>query len=905
MATQEEKIRDRGVRAFRGLLWLYPPPFRERFGEELVRCFRLDRDRARFKGRLGALRFWRHTLSDLARTALTEWYSAIREAPAEVDMHTLFADMRFSIRSLGRNARVTLLAAVTLALGIGAITAILSVTKSVLLDPLPYPDSERLTLIWAELPRAGFVRFPISGPELDDLRTRSKSFEEFASIWTTVGALVEENEPETVRIGLVTWNFPSLLGAQPILGRTFEPPEEGAGVQKSVVISEELWQRRFGGEPSVLGRSVRIDGGWGFPGGTYTVVGVLPASFRLVMPSDAGVATDPDVYVPFGSNLTAGPRGLYYLRTVGRMRPGTTLEQAREEIRIIGEQVSSEYPDYAVTGRAFNVVSLKGDAIGRARPVILALLVGTGFLLLITVANVANLLLARAAQRREEILLRTALGASSRQIGLQLITESILLATLGGLGGVALGAGILKPILALSPGSLPRPHEIVADPLVLGVAFVTSLFCGLLFGLAPVLASRKQQLYSALRSGTRAAGGTGQRGRNMLVVAELALAFVLSVGATLCFRTLEQLERVDMGFETDGVLTMELTLPGARYGTGLSLTNFTRELERRLREIPGVEAAGAINQLPLSDLPNWSSPYRLRSTENAEGDRNEADGRVVTPGYFEAVSATLVDGRFFMDSDDDKSEPVVVVDELLASKAWPGQKAVGQEVQVEVRKERGFIPVWARVVGVVRHMRHHDPRFQVREEFFVPFSQGARNQMGIAVRARGNPIDLSAPVQAAIAALDKDLAVTKVRPLEDYAEDARAVQRFTMLLAAGFAVMALFLGSLGLYGVVAYSVSCRQREIGLRLALGSTAAGIARWVLGQGAVLVLAGVGIGLVGALATGSLLQGLLFGVEASDPATLALVPLLLASVAILASWLPARRATRVDPAVVLREE
>ena len=391
----------------------------------------------------------------------------------------------------------------------------------------------------------------------------------------------------------------------------------------------------------------------------------------------------------------------------------------------------------------------------------------------------------------------------------------------------------------------------------------------------------------------------------MLVVAELALAFVVTVGATLCFRTLEKLERVDLGFQTQGVLTMELTLPLQRYGTGASLNNFTRELERRLSGVSSVEAAGAINQLPLSDLPNWSSPYRLRTAENAEAEANEADGRVLTPGYFDTVGATLVDGRFFTVSDDGESQHVVVVDELLAAKAWPGEKAVGQEIQVEVRKERGFVNVWARVVGVVQHMRHHDPRFEVREQFFVPFAQGARNQMGVAIRARGNPYDVSAPVQAAIAAIDKDLAISNVRLLEDYAQDARAVQRFTMVLAAGFALMALILGSLGLYGVVAYAVSCRRREIGLRLALGSTSAGIARWVLGQGAVLVLAGVGIGLVGALASGQLLQGLLFGVASSDSVTLTLVPLLLASVAILASWHPARRATRVDPAVVLREE
>lgn len=882
-------------RGLRLLLRLYPKAFRERYGDELVDS--LKRDRLR----LDAVPFWIHALSDTVSTALGEWRSRLPRFRLEVDVHSLTTDLRFTLRSLWSNARITIMAALTLALGIGASTVILSVTKGVLLDPLPYEDSSRLTLIWSEMSESNFTKYPISGPELHDLRTRSALFEEFASIWTTVGALVEDDEPETVRLGLVTWNFPSILGAEPVNGRLFAPADEGSGAGP-VLISEPLWERRFGGDPSVLGRAVRIDGGWGFPGGTFTVVGVLPESFRLVLPADAGVATELDVLVPFANDLKAGPRGLYYLRTIGRMRDDVTLEQARAEIRAIGEQIQSEFPEYDATGRGFNVVSLKGDAVARARPVIVALLVGTGFLLLITCANVANLLLARAAQRREEILVRTALGASSQQIGLQLLMESLVLATFGGIGGVVLGGWTLKPLLAVAPGSLPRAETIAADPVVLGVAFGTSLLCGILFGLAPVMASRRQQLYSALRSGARI---TSVRARNVLVAAELALAFVLIVGATLSYRTLDQLEQVDLGFETDRVLTMELTLPRQRYGAGVSLASFTRELERRLREIPGVEAAGAINQLPLSDLPNWSSPYHTRSTEASEDDTNEADGRVVTPGYFEAVGATLVNGRFFDDRDDENNRHVVIVDELLAERAWPGRRAVDREIQVQVRKERGFVTVWADVVGVVAHMRHHDPRFQVREQFFVPFSQGARNQMAIAVRARGNPLNLVTPVKAEIAAIDKDLAIANVRLLDDYARDARAVQRLTLVLAAGFAVMALVLGFLGLYGVAAFAVTSRQREIGLRMALGATAAGVTRWVLRQGVVIVLAGTAIGLAGALVTGRLLEGLLFGVAPSDPVTLTAVPILLAVVTLLASWLPARRATRIDPAVVLREE
>jgi putative ABC transport system permease protein len=890
---------------YRRLLGVYPRPFRDRFGDELIRCYRLDRARPRFRGVSGTLRFWTHTLIDLVKTATIERRRKRPRFRKGAPMSNLFHELRLAIRSGWRNGRVSFVAALTLALGIGASTAILSVTKGVLLDPLPYRDADRLALVWSEMAQSDFTRYPISGPELNDLRARSERFEEFASIWTTTGALVENDEPETVRLALVTWNFPSILGAEPILGRLFEPSEEGAGVEPKILLSEEVWRRRFGSAPGVLGRAIRVDGGWGFPGGTYTVVGVLPASFQLILPHEAGVATDPDVWVPFGNNLAAQTRTLYYLRTIGRMAKGVTLEQARDEVRAIGQQLQSEYPEYAGKGRAFNVVSLKGDAIGQARPVILALLAGTGLLLVITCANVANLLLSRAAQRRAEMLVRTTLGASGRQIAFQLLVESLVVAALGGLGGLLLGYAALKPLLALAPGSLPRPEAVVADPLVLAVAFGTSLLCGILFGLAPVLASRRLDLHSALRAGARAAGMSGHRGRNLLVVAELALAFLITVGAALCYRTLEKVEHVDLGFDTGGVLSMELTLPRQRYGTGVELAQFTRELERRMKELPGVVAAGAINQLPLSDLPNWSSPYRLRTEEARDAITNEADGRVVTTGYFETIGARLVDGRLFVSGDDENGRLVVVIDDLLAARAWPDRRAVGQELQVEVRTEQGFVPVWAEVVGVVQHMRHHDPRFMVREQFFVPFAQGARNQMALAVRGTGDPGELAEPVRTEIASIDKDLAITNVRPLEDYVRDARAVQRFTMVLATGFAVMALVLGSLGLYAVVAYSVNSRRREIGLRVALGATSAGVIGWVLRQGAGLVAGGIALGLAGSLAIGRFLEQILFGVAPSDPLTLTAVPLVLVVVAFAASFLPASRATRIDPAEVLRQE
>ena len=879
------------------LLRVLPESFRERFGSELMTSYRRDRGRARFHGPGGAARFWWYVLSDVAWTAARLWRRELGSARPASLRDPVISELRHGALSVWRSRRGTWLAVASLALGIGASVAILTVTKRVLLDPLPYPDSDRLGIVWSEFPEAGYGRAPISGPELHDLRTRAEHLDELGSIWTTTGALVEAGEPEAVRVGLVTWNFTSLFGVEMAAGRGFEPADEGTQ-SDSALISEELWRRRFGGERSVLGRRIRVDGGWGFPGGTFTVVGVMPEGFRLILPPDAGVATELDLWVPFARDLKAGRRGSAYLRTIATLREGSTFADAQRAVGTLGARLESEFPEYDANGRGFDIVPLKRDAIGRARPVILALLAGTGVLLLVTCANVANLLLSRFAERRKEIRVRTALGASSSRVASQLLIESVLVAAVGGAGGLVLGTLAIRPLLALAPAGLPRPDAMVPDPSILALAFTLSLLCGLLIGLAPVVALRDRALFSKLR-----AASPGGRGRAALVAVELALAFVLTVGASLCFRTVSELERVDLGFDADSVMTVELTLPYQRYGT-TELDQLLVELERRLESLPGVVAAGAINQLPLSDLPNWSSPYRLRGSET-EAKAGEADGRVVSPGYFRAIDARLMEGRLFSEHDDESSRHVAIVDELLAAKAWPEASPLGQEIELSVATEEGFVPVWAEVVGVVQHMRHHDPRFELREQVFVPFAQGARNQMAVAVRVRGLVQRVTPLVRREVAAIDADIALSNARPLEDYVEDARSVQRFTMVLAALFASMSVLLGCLGVYGVVGHAVSSRRREIGLRVALGSTTSAVAMWVVRQGVSLVVAGIAIGFAGALAAGSTLEVLLYEVESKDPATLLIVPLLLLAVATLASLVPALRATRIDPIDVLRQD
>lgn len=815
-------------------------------------------------------------------------------------------DLRFSWRSLRRNRRLAIASILTLAVAVAATVAILTVTKKIVLDPLPYVHGERLAMIWSALPGAGYERAPLSGPEIDDLRRRSRSFEAFAAIWTTTAALVEDNRAETLRLGMVTANFLSLFGAEAVHGRAFEASDEGFGRPSRVMISESLWRRRFDGDAGILGRRLRLDGGWGFDGGLYTVVGIVPRSFELILPSDAGVATNLDLYTPLPFDVAAVERGQYFLRTLGRLAPGVDIDTAAAEIRDIGAAIASEHATYAQGGRAFDAVALKADTIGSSRPLLTALVIGVALLLLIAWSNVASLLLARALERRQEILMRTALGASERQIAGQLILESLLLALLGGTAGLLLGWLGVDLIVRLAPEGLPRLGEVGVDPVALIIALAFCLVCGLIFGQMPRLVARRFEL-GALRSEARAVK-SGGRARDLLVMGQLALVFVLSLSALLCLETVRQIARQDLGFDAEGVLSFELTLPEERYGSEERLAALAQQIDESFLDIPSITAAGAINQLPLSELPNWSSPYRLLGTARAAREVDtalEADARVVTPGYFEAARLQRVEGRVFEARDDVSSHLVVVVDTLLAAKAWPGESAVGKELEIEVRRSGGFKTVTAEVIGVVEHVRHHDPRRAIREELYVPFAQGARNQMAVVLRTSGDPLSILGSVRARLAEIDAELALSRVRLLSDYVDDKSSLQRFTLSLTALFAALAILLAAVGLYGAISLLVGQRRKEIGLRLALGAPLARIAGLVLGRGLLLVLGGLGVGTVAALALGRYLENLLFEVSPRDPRLLVVLAAGLTLIGLLACWGPLRRALRVEPARVLRDE
>ncbi len=821
-------------------------------------------------------------------------------------MDTLLQELRQAARSLLRSPGLSGTAILTLALGIGATTAIFSVVHGVLIEPLPYRQPDRLAIVWSAMDATGYQRAPISGPELTDLRERSRSFESFGSIWSTTAALVEDGNSEVLRIGLVTWDFLPTLGAEPLRGRAFESADEGDGSEPTVMLSDGLWRSRFAADESILGRRLTIDGGWGFPGGTYTVIGVMPPDFELHLPADSGVPRTPDVYIPFDFNLADGNRFTYYLRTIGRLATGVTVEQGNEEIVRLGETIESEHTGYAESGRSFDAIALHDDTVRDVKPAVLALLGAVSFVLLIACTNVANLLLVRATDRRREISVRTALGAPAWRIATQLLTESLILAAAGGALGIVTARWGLDLLVTLMPQGMAQAGALAVDLPVLGFAIAISLIAGVVFGLAPLVDALELRSSGGLRAtGRSAVGSGGQRVRNLLIVGEVALSIILLIGAALTTRTFLQLLEVDPGFQSDNVLTFRLNLPPQRYAGQGSIAALADELETRLGGLPGVVEVGAVNQLPLDDLPNWSTPFQYRGAP--EDAAFEADARVVTPRYLSAIGARLAGGRWFDERDHAESRPVVIVDESLAALAWPDRDPVGQELEIAVWKgrQRGFEPTWCEVVGVVEHLRHRDLTRQVREQIYVPFSQGARNQMAVTVRASKDPLNLVGPIRSELSRLDSALAASEFRTMGAYVDGARSGQRFTMILAGLFSTIALFLAGVGLYGVIAWSVGRRTREIGLRVALGARPRTIFADVVGRGLKLTVAGVVVGLIGATFLTRLISGLLFGVQPWDPLTFVTVPFLVVTVALLACWLPARRATHVDPVVALRSE
>jgi predicted permease len=806
-------------------------------------------------------------------------------------------DLRYAWRSLRRSPGFLVAIVSTFALGIGANTAIFSVVHAMLLAPLPYRDASRLVFVWTDMTSSGYPRAPLSPAELTDLRTRTTHFDGFGAIWANTTTLTGDGEPEQLRIGLVTSDFFSVLGAPAALGRTFDQTDETG--TPGMLISWGLFDRRFGGDPTVVGRRIQANGQ------PVTVIGVMPKDFRLLLPADSAVPDDLQAWQMLrAANFARAPRGQLYLRVVGRMKAGVSVSEARQEIASVAAQISREFSEYGVSGRQFTAVGLQADGVREIRPPLLALFGGVVLLLIVACVNVTSLLMARSASRVRETSVRRTLGAGAWRLARQCLAEGVVLSTLGAAAGLLVGWAGLKWLLAIRPASLARLGRAEIDTSVLLFTCVAACFWGLLCSLAPLREILRASLLSAFqRDGQRVLGSLDARTRAGLVVVQVALGVVLLVGAGLLVRTFVAVQHVDPGFQSDGMITFRLSVPFARYRPPAASNALVKQLRESIAALPGVTGVGAISHLPFDDLPNWGGPYLVKAGGD-DSNAPSADYRVVTPGFFEETGAVLVEGRFLSNGDAAGGPPSVVVDDLLARRAWPGQLAAGRTFLVDPGSS-GHATVPATVVGVVRHLRVRSLVEDLTEQVYFSADQIVRNPLAYVVRVNGDPAAIVPSIRAAIAQIDPLIPLYDVRPFGEYVRSAMAGRRFTMTLAACFAGVAVLLACVGVYGVMAYTVARRRSEFGVRLALGALPSQLVASVLREG--IALAGIGLAIGGAAALGiaQLLRSQLFGVTPSDPATYAIVLASLGLVLILACWLPARRTSAANPLDALRTE
>jgi predicted permease len=841
--------------------------------------------------------------------------AAIREARAELGrvdiikedvraqgvghtLETVRRDISYGWKGLARTRAFSLLIVAILAIGMGAATAIFSVVNAVLLEPLPYKEADRLVFVWQDLTRAGYPRAPLAGPELQDLRSRSTLVSAFAGIWANTIALTDGTEPEQLRVGLVTADFFDVLGASANQGRTFKPEDEQADASPGIVLSHAVWKRRYGADPSLVGRRILANGR------PTTVIGVMPENFRLLLPPDSAIPDDQQAWLLLGRNSLRWPRQQQFLRVVGRMKPGVSLLDAQKEIAAISQRIGQEFPEYGSDGATFYAVGLQDDAMREVRPALLALLGAVALLLTIGCVNVAGLLITRAANRQHETAVRLAIGAGRMRLFRQCLVEGLLLSGAGGIIGIVVAQGMLNVLLTLRPASLARIDRTQIDTGVFLFAAGVSLIWGVLFSFAPFAQVFRTNVTGVLHGGGRGTlGRFGQRVRTALVVSQVAISCVLLVSAGLLARGFHELQRVHAGFDERGVLTFKVSLGGPRYRTSEAIATFSRQLRARLAAIPGVSGTGAISHLPYDTVPNWGTPY-LPEHATDVNLAGVSDARAVTPGYFEATGAQLLEGRWFSEADSAGAQQVAIVDSMLAARMWPGQGAIGKRLKADPGTT-GFPSVTVTVIGVVRHIRHRDITRDLREQMYFPAQQSLRNPMAYVIRTDGDPAQLTDSVRRAVAEIDKAIPVYDVRPLAAYTRDARAVRAFTFVLAVTFAASALLLAGVGIYGVTAYAAAGRRREFGLRFALGARVGQVAALVLKDAVVLAAAGAALGCVAAAAAARGLRSQLYGVSAFDPVAFLIGIGVIVGAAIAAAAIPAYRASRTSPLESLHAE
>jgi putative ABC transport system permease protein len=921
---------------------------------------RINSTRIRLMAGLRALRFWiwlirvigvivpRRLRADWRQeweaelryreTLMAEWDKLDRRAKRALLWHSLgafadalwlqprrmedemFQDLSYGFRMLRQRPGFTLAAVIALALGIGANTAIFSVVNAVLLRTLPFADPDRLVVVWQYNQQGEYSQLSLAYPNYDELRKQCQVCEDVGawnSYTSTRFALTGGAQPEQAQYAVVSASLFSVLGVKPALGRDFLREEDQLGAARVAIISHELWRRRWAGDPKLIGAAITLNGQ------SYTVVGVMPPGFVFPrFPRDA------EVWVPLSGDPFPGRRfspGTRYLNVMARLKAGATFEQAEAEMETIARRIERQDPQFN-RGLGLRPTPLHLQLTGHLRPALFTLLGAVGFVLLIACANVANLLLARAASRRQEIAVRLALGATRLRLARQLLTESLMLALLGGAAGLLLAAWGVKllSIIPYNAASYYVPYNISHDQItldgrVLAFTFALSLLAGVIFGLAPAFQSSKPDINDALKgvgapTSVGIAGSRRRHTRSLLVVAEVALSLTLLVGAGLMIKSFLRLQEVDPGFEPESVLTAEISLPRAKYPNGQNVAAFHDQLLGRLAATPGVAAAGLGSSLPLSGT-NADTSFFIDGRPPLEPrDRPHTHPRAISPDYFRAMGMKMVEGRAFTEQDHSQAPRVAIINETMARRFWPAQPALGKRVALDYEAMKYFsdrppefdlAAGMREIVGVVRDVRHERLETEPQPEMYVPDRQSPEREMNLVIRAVVDPSSLAAAVRGAVSAIDPDQPVADIKPMSRLLADSVAKPRFNYLLLTFFAAVALILTITGVYGVMSYAVAQRTREMGIRLALGGRSQDVLKLVIGQGMKPVIAGVALGLAGAYALTRVMATLLFDVSATDPSVFIGVAALLATVALLACYLPARRATKIDPVIALRHD
>jgi len=892
------------------LIQSFPADFRHEYGSDMLKAFVDQRDdvvRAHstlvgpwFLAAITLAASWQVVRAGIAerRSVANRNRQLHRQHRKEPMLATMISDLRYALRGHLRQPGLAVIAILTLALGIGACTAIFSVVNGVLLRPLPYPDSQQLVSIQVNS-RIGSTEgfYDLSEPEFLDFGSQISSFSEVAGYSGTAVTMGDSLSSRRIRVMRTTANLFPLLGVNPILGRTFSADEDIPDVPRVVVLSYGMWQTEFGGDANVVGRSIII------ASQPVTIIGVMPAGFEFPRPGfDAYSQLQLDRENPWERNN-------HYLPTIARLTPGISLEQARNEVNVLAARLTEGHPEYYPNrGLAVQLQSFQDSIVGTVKTPLFILLAAVGFVLLTACVNVANLLLARGEARKREIAIRSAIGASGGRLTRQLLTESFLLAGLGGIAGVGVAIVGVDALLAIAPSVLPRLDEIGIDVTVLGFSLAAAIATGLLFGVIPVLHATRQDVQEVLKEGGGARGGvrSGHVLRRALVATQVMLAVVLVTGSGLMLRSVINMYDIDKGFETANILTFRIDPSPSRYDTQPKRVSYYTQLLERMNALPGVRAAAAVQSLPMTGgTNNWSIIIEGRPVANV-GEAPADLVQRVTPEYFDALGMTLVRGRLFTHQDDAGSPPVVVISEAMAQKHWPGQEAIGRRMKV-------FMPdwPWIEIIGIVKDVRHRGPNQEPRPRWYVPHAQAYVSAYSsplattIAVRSDSDPTLLMGPIRGLMAEIDGSVPISNVRTMNQILDGAVGGQRFVMTLLTVFGVLALFLAVVGVYGVVSYAVSQRTHEIGLRMALGAKRSNVLAQVMREGLVFSLVGIGAGLIGSFALSRTFESMVFGITPTDPVTYGVVVIVLVIAAAGASLLPARRASRVSPMVALRDE